>query len=117
MGLVRKIGPAMIGVSLLLGGVPVAAEQPEPLVVTQLADPDPNYAPPPSEPKHKRWQADADDDVSALDTVMADFGNVLRQAIVAQQQLIDQRCKSSEAAAGAGPDRMAWEAACKYTRR
>ena len=115
MGFVRKIAAATLGVMLLVS-VPASAETPEPLVVTRLADPDPNYVSP-AEPKHGRRQAAADEQSLALNAAMQDFSQALGQAILLQQQVIDQRCKSGAANATTGSERMAWEAACKYMRR
>ena len=115
MGFVRKIAPAAAGIALLAATWPAAAEPSERLIVTQLADPDPNYVPPP-EPKYGRQHAAVEDESPAIDAAMADFGRALGQAVLVQQLLIEQRCKSGEAAAASGTDRMAWEAACKYAR-
>jgi len=115
MGFVRKISPTVAGIALLFGGAPLVAMPPEPLIVTQLADPDPNYVPPP-EPRHGRRHAAVEDESPAIDEAMADFGRALGQAVLVQQLLIEQRCKLGEASAAGGADRMAWEAACKYTR-
>lgn len=112
MGLVRKIRPATIGAMLV--SVPVVAEPSPALVVVQLADPDPNYvAPPDTKGGHRHKAAEED----SLDQAMEQFGQALGQAIQLQQQMMLQRCKASEGAAGTSQGRMAWEAACKYTRR
>ena len=115
MGFVRKIGLATLCVAFLSEGAPVGAEPAEPLAVIQLADPDPNYVPPPPEPKHARKRELVED--SSLDEAMTQFGLALGQAIARQQQLMLERCKSSDSEAASDQDRMAWEAACKYTRR
>ena len=115
MGFVRKIGLATLSVAFLSEGAPVGAEPAEPLAVIQLADPDPNFVPPPPEPKRARKRELVED--SPLDQAMTQLGLALAQAIARQQQLIEERCKSSDSEAATGADRMAWEAACKYTRR
>jgi hypothetical protein len=104
MGFVRKTWATMTCALLLTGGMPAAAEPPEPLIVTRLADPDPNFV------ERRRRK---DDDDAIVDAAMADFGRALGQALLAQQQLIDQRCKATAASPA---DRMAWEAACRYAR-
>ena len=114
MGFVREITPVMIGVALLSIGAPGAPEPSQALVVTQLADPDPDSIVPP-EANPGRKQEIVED--YSLDQAMEQFGQALGQALHSQQQMMLQRCKASEAAAGTGKDRMAWEAACKYTRR
>jgi hypothetical protein len=115
MGFVRKILPAAAIVAVFAASMASAAEAPEPLIVTQLADPDPNYVPPP-ELRHGQRYAAPEDESPAIDAAMADFGRALGQAVLVQQLMIEQRCKSSEASAASGTDRLAWEAACKYTR-
>ena len=115
MGFVRKILLPTVGTALLGAGTPARAEPAEPLIVTRLADPDPNYVPPP-EAKHGRRHAVAGEADASVDAVMA-FGQALGQAMQAQQQLIEQQCKASEAANEDDSQRMAWEAACKYTRK
>ena len=99
---------------MLLVSVPVAAEPSPALVVVQLADPDPNYVAPPDTKGGRRHEAAED---GSLDQAMEQFGQALGQAIQLQQQMMLQRCKASEGAAGTSQGRMAWEAACKYTRR
>ena len=101
---------------MVLASVPASAETPKPLVVTKLADPDPNYVAP-AEPKHGKRQSDADDQSLALNAAMQDFSQALGQALLLQQQVIVQRCKSGAANAASSAERMAWEAACKYVRR
>ena len=116
MGLVRKILLAAAGGALLVSGMPAVAEPPEPLIVTRLADPDPSYVPPPQE-KRGRRQFNSDEQSVELNAAMQDFSQALSLAMQLQQQAMDERCKSTQSAAASGMDRMAWEAACKYTRR
>jgi len=118
MGFERKIGLAALGLALNLGGTPLLAAPSEPLVVTQLADPDPNYVPLPREPKHGKRNADEVDENPTLDGAMQEFGRALGQAAMIQQQAIEARCRSgaSEQASASAQDRFAWAAACRYSR-
>ena len=47
MGYERKIVQRVLGLALLVTALPAAAASKEPLVVTTLPDPDPNFVPPP----------------------------------------------------------------------
>jgi hypothetical protein len=111
----RKVGRAAFGLVLLLGAAGARSASHEPLVVTQLADPDPNYVPP-RLPKLDETRASDDlDDKPTLDQAMQDFGRAIGQAALLQQRAIDARCRS-EAAPADRADRLAWEANCRYQR-
>lgn len=112
----RTILRAGLGLATLLGGQPATAAPLEPLIVTQLSDPDPSFVPPALQPKHGRRFAETDDSPT-LDAAMQDFGRALGQAALLQQQAVEQRCRATDAASATGQDRLAWEAACRYVRR
>ena len=116
MGIERKIRKMLLGVALLPGAAPAIAASPEPLIVTQLADPDPNYVPPPDGTHGTRRSSDLVDDNVTLDQAMQDFGRAIGQAAMLQQQAIEARCRSAEAVPAGGAGRMAWEANCRYQR-
>jgi len=118
MGFERIIVLAALGLAPILGGVPAMAAPPEPLVVTQLADPDPNYVPPPLEPRHGKRNSDAVDENPTLDGAMREFGQALGQAAMVQQQAIEERCRTRapDQASASAQSRFAWAAACSYTR-
>ena len=66
---------------------PVLAAPPEPLVISQLSDPDPNYVPPKPEPakKGRRAHHHADED-SSIDQTMKKLGMVIGQAAQIERQ-------------------------------
>jgi hypothetical protein len=116
MGFERKMGRAALGLVLLLDAASAAAAPPEPLIVTQLADPDPNYVPP-HEPKLNTIRAsDQLDQGSSLDQSMQEFGRAIGQAAMLQQQAIEARCRSGAPSGSSTADRFAWEASCRYQR-
>jgi hypothetical protein len=116
MGYMRKLGWLTLGFALFVSA-PVIAGPAEPLIVTQLHDPDPGYVPPASERKSGKRLANNESESSAIDAAMQEFGRAIGQAAMAQQQSIEARCKSDTAAADRPSDRFAWAAACQYQRR
>lgn len=123
MGYEKRIGLAAIGAMVLMAFPAIAAPR-EPLVVTSLPDPDPNFVPPPREHNLRKRNAAVVDDYPRLDAAMEEFGQALGQAAMAQQQALEERCRANESASQAADSeplsdekRMAWEAACKYLRR
>ena len=118
MGFEWNIAQAGACLALLVGGTAVAAPPPEPLIVTRLADPDPNFVPPVDGPR-SRLAATADEDLQdpALDRAMEDFGRAIGQAALVQRQAIEARCKSNDATHASASERFAWQAACNYVRR
>ncbi|MFL6726457.1 MAG: hypothetical protein ACJ8FS_08080 [Sphingomicrobium sp.] len=115
MGFERNIGRAGLVLALLLGAVPVAAAPPEPLIVTQLPDPDPGYVARP-EPKLQVTQSRGDPDENSIDTAMQTFGRAIGQAALLEEQAIEVRCRSAEPSGGSAVARFAWEANCRYQR-
>jgi hypothetical protein len=66
---------------VLTATAPAFAAPAEPLVVSQLSDPDPNYVPPKPEPRKKGRRANQQaDDGSSLDQAMQNLGMVIGQA-------------------------------------
>ena len=97
---------------MLPGGVALAAPA-EPLIVTQLADPDPNFVP---EGPHSAWKRSREA-MPRLDASMEAFGRAIGQAALVEQQAIEERCRNAAPAAASATDRFAWAASCRYTRR
>lgn len=117
MGLKRIITRVAPCIALLLGAAPMAEAAPaEPLVVTELADPDPNYVPPPTE-QHSGKRSASNDAAPVLDAAMQDFGRAIGQAALLQRQSIQAKCNSSAPIPAGGAERWAWEANCRYERR
>jgi hypothetical protein len=114
MGVERTIVGALI--ALLAGTAqPAVAAPGEPLIVTQLPDPDPYYVPPAEHSSGARKVASGQRD-SALDAAMEQFGRAIGQATRLQQQAIDARCRSGVPASAGTSERFAWEASCRYSR-
>lgn len=113
MGFMRD----MVGVALagtLLGGAPAAAA-PEPLVVTRLQDPDPNYVPLP-EPKDGARRADDADENASIDQAIQDFGRAIGQAGMIIRQKVEAKCREGIPGDVPTEQRYAWEARCSYQR-
>ena len=117
MGMMRHFGWSAISASLLLCPVATqAAPAPEPLVVTRLAHPDPNYVPP-AEPKSRGKRSRAEEPQPVLDEAMLAFGRAIGQAALAQRQLMQARCGTGAPSDARAVERLEWEASCRYSRR
>jgi hypothetical protein len=115
MGFRRILAGLALCLSLLLGGAPTAAAGPSAaLIVTQLADPDPNYVP--LDESGSKARSQEQQAMPALDAAMQEFGRAIGQATLLQQQAIEQRCRTAAPAAETVTDRFAWAASCRYTR-
>ncbi|HKP33873.1 MAG TPA: hypothetical protein VJT70_03725 [Sphingomicrobium sp.] len=117
MGLVRHFGWSAFSAALLL--CPVAtqsAQAPDALVVTPLADPDPNYIPP-AEPRFRGKRSRAEEPQPELDEAMLAFGRAIGQAALAQRQVMQARCSAGAPSHASDVERLAWEASCRYSRR
>jgi len=78
----RIVFPASL---LLCAAQPVAAG-PDPLVVTQLPDPDPGYVPPPPEKKARHAARKADEDSPTLEQAFENLGRVAGQVAELEEQ-------------------------------
>ena len=115
MGFGRIRASLALCLSLLLGGAPATAAGPsESLIVTQLADPDPNYVAP--DESGSRARSRKQHAMPALDAAMQEFGRAIGQATLLQQQAIEQRCRTAAPVAESVTDRFAWAASCRYAR-
>ena len=104
-------------IALAFGAASAADAAPaEPLVVTQLADPDPNYVPSPDE-QHSGKRAASMDALPVLGAEMQDFSRAIGRAALLQRQSIQVECNSRAPVPEGGPARWAWEANCRYERR
>ena len=70
----RSIFHLAVCLALPFGASAAIGTPGEPLVVTQLPDPDPNYVPPPSELKADSGKSAKADDNETIDQAMQDFG-------------------------------------------
>ena len=91
----KQIFGALLPASLLLSAAQPAAAGPDPLVVTQMPDPDPGFVPPPPERKAKHAARKQDDDNPTLEQAFENLGRVAGQAAQMEQQ---RRGESGEAA-------------------
>jgi hypothetical protein len=114
------IGIAMlVALPAMTGAYPAWATPGEPLVVTQLSDPDPDFVPPP-EPKrtpHRNAKPSADPSLEeAMEIVGQATGNAARMAKErsdhALQDIDQQVCNTLKAARGSGIDHSDWERSC-----
>jgi hypothetical protein len=88
----RNFGPAVLGILAFCLGQKAVAAEPEPLVVTHMADPDPNYVPPPPEPKQKAQRSRRNSDENpTLDEAMENLGRVAGQLAHIEEQKIRSR--------------------------
>jgi hypothetical protein len=117
MGIEREFARAALGLAIALAAVHSnAAPQSEPLVVTQLADPDPNYVPLPAVSASIKEVAGQRRPDPTLDEAMQDFGRAIGQAGMLEQQQVDARCKSINTSQVPMEQRYVWEANCRYRR-
>jgi hypothetical protein len=110
----RNVRCAAVAIGLIAPAASIAGA-PEPLIVTQLADPDPGYVRPSAEPRGGTRPLPADID-RTLDTAIQDFGRAIGEAAAIQRRAIEARCQSGEANAASAADRFAWAASCRYSR-
>lgn len=112
MGFKRKIARVALAAVLSLGAAPATSET-EPLIVTKLADPaDPNYLPPASALRN----AGAQGYENPVDQAVEDFSRTIGQAVLADRQAVQARCRIGAPATASMADRWAWAAGCHYTR-
>ena len=116
MVLERIIGQTVLTAVLLVASPAALSAAPEPLVVTKLADPDPNYVPlrttgSSSQISDREAEADA-----KVDSAMESFGRVIGQAAIIEQQQIQAQCRSGAPVNATPEQRFDYEASCRYSR-
>lgn len=116
MGYVRQIVCVAIAVALLSGASAANAAPREPLVVTHLPDPDPDYVLPPPEPKRPAGRRDNANQDTSIDTAMQTFGRAIGQAGLVIRQKAEAKCRERIPADVPVEQRYAWEASCSYRR-
>lgn len=106
-----------VAVALMFSAAPVLAGPREPLIVTQMADPDPYFVPSSSEAKEHKMNASAESDENArIEEAMQDFGRAIGQAAMVEKQQIEARCRSGQPETATPEQRFAWAASCRYVR-
>lgn len=115
MGFERNIARAVFSAAVLVLAASAAAAPREPLVVTKLADPDPNYIPL-AESKHAKADAAQADANSRIEDAMQTFGRAIGQAAMVEQQQIEARCSAGAPSNATREQLFAYEAACRYSR-
>jgi hypothetical protein len=112
----RIIAGALLGPALFVGAVPAVAAPKEPLVVTQMADPDPYFVPTRVEGRRDRDTAGEADGNSRIEEAMQTFGRAIGQAALVEQQQIEAKCRQGETESATPEQRFAWAASCRYSR-
>ena len=100
---------------LLIIGASAEAEPREPLLVTRLSDPDPNYVAPVARQRETRGTSEAEANVR-VDEAMESFGQAIGQAEMIEQQQIDALCKAGAPVNATREQLFAYEASCRYSR-
>lgn len=106
------IASVMMG-AVVLGPAPASSATREPLIITPLPDPDPDFIPEKTPASTELREASESPN---LDQAMQDFGRAIGQAALIQQQAIEARCRAGEPAGGSAADRFTWAASCRYQR-
>jgi hypothetical protein len=91
--------------ALLVAGAASAAEPPEPLTVTRLADSESELLVSASASGARSQDAPADG-----------FSRAVGDALRKQQQSIEAQCQSAQRGSGPIATQWAWEARCRYRR-
>ncbi len=100
---------------LLIVGASAAAEPREPLLVTKLRDPDPNYVAPVVRHGETRGASEADAN-ARVEEAMESFGRAIGQAEMVEQQQMDAICKAGAPVNATREQLFAYEASCRYSR-
>lgn len=116
MGFERNLARIASGAAMLLVAVQAPAAPVEPLVVTRLADPDPDFAL--REPGSKNASAQAAQTAAddRIEDAMQTFGRAIGQAAMIEQQQIEARCRSGAPVNATREQLFAYEASCRYSR-
>lgn len=114
-----KVGSSILGLALasfvLSAASAASAQAKEPLIVTRMPDPDPNYVPAPAEKGARGRIQSAEPE--GLEQVMQNFGRALGQAVAVQQQQMQSRCRQTLPGPLTPEQRFQWAASCRYERR
>lgn len=117
MTIERIIVGALVGPALLIGAVPAHAGPKEPLVVTQMSDPDPYFVPSAPEPgQGRKGSAGEAYDNARVEEAMQTFGRAIGQAAMIEQQQIEAKCRQGVPVGATPEQRFTWAASCRYSR-
>jgi hypothetical protein len=112
MGFGRTVAHSAFGTVLLLSAFSSSAAPDEPLIVTRLADPDPDYV----ARGVATSQASEANAESKVEQAMESFGRAIGDAEILQQQRIEALCRAGEPTNAKPEQRFAYEASCRYSR-
>ncbi|HZU50240.1 MAG TPA: hypothetical protein VE968_00040 [Sphingomicrobium sp.] len=108
---------AIIVAALPLAVAPAQAAAKEPLIVTRMADPDPNFVPSSDDSlRRKTHKTEAADENSRIDEAMMNFGRAIGQAALIEQRQIETKCRQGPGESSTPEQRFDWAATCRYTR-
>jgi len=116
MGFERKTGRILVGLTLLVAGTGAIGASPEPSMVLRLPDHAANFVPLPEPDLARDTASDQLYDNPSQEAALQEFGRAIGQAVQAQQQVIETRCRSQQAATASAASRWAWQANCSYHR-
>lgn len=116
MAIKRNIAqPVLLGA--LLAASPAALNAaPEPLVVTKLTDPDPNYLPLQAAAPSRRVTDEDSGAGARVDSAIENFGRAIGRAAIIEQQQMLTLCRSGAPANATPEQRFDYEASCRYSR-
>ena len=116
MGFRRNLARGALSAATLLLTVAASAAPVEPLVVTRLADPDPDFAV--RQPGSKNGSAQSAETAAqdGVEDAMQTFGRAIGQAAMIEQQQIEARCRTGAPINATREQLFAYEASCRYSR-
>ena len=116
MGFGRNLARGAFGAATLLLAVQASAVPLEPLVVTRLADPDPDFAM--RQPGSKNGSAHSAESAAndRVEDAMQTFGRAISQAAMIEQQRLEARCRTGAPVNATREQLFAYEASCRYSR-
>jgi hypothetical protein len=116
MAFERKIGRIVVGLSLVASGTGAIGASSEPSIVLRLPDHAANFVPLPEPNLATDTASDQLYSNPSPDQALQEFGREIAEAVQAQQQLIEARCRSRQEAAASAESRWTWQANCSYHR-
>ncbi|HEV2593999.1 MAG TPA: hypothetical protein VGU01_02220 [Sphingomicrobium sp.] len=116
MAIERDLVGALLLSALLVGAAPGVAAPGEPLVVTPMPDPDPDFVPTRDDKQRDRETIGSRDANARIEQAMEAFGHAIGQAAMIDQQQIEARCRQGEPESATPEQRFAWAASCRYSR-